>query len=69
MRGKPGGEVDDAGGRGLIPAYAGKTLSLDTHHYTRGAHPRVCGENDTPAGISREINGSSPRMRGKRRKR
>ena len=45
VRGKlPDGQITELGD-GLIPACAGKTLSLDTHHYTRGAHPRVCGEN------------------------
>ena len=50
---------------GLIPACAGKTLSPDTYHYTRGAHPRVCGENEGAGKNRRVMLGSSPRVRGK----
>ena len=50
---------------GLIPACAGKTLSLDVYNYTRGAHPRVCGENEKPDCEKIAAFGSSPRVRGK----
>ena len=49
----------------LIPAHAGKTGVGRRINQDAWAHPRACGENETPAGISREISGSSPRMRGK----
>ena len=49
----------------LIPACAGKTLSVRTRSRKATAHPRVCGENlasgeTWPLGV-----GSSPRVRGK----
>ena len=49
----------------LIPAYAGKTIDIDTRDFRAPAHPRVCGENqgDTAGGV--RVTGSSPRMRGK----
>ena len=52
----------------LIPAHAGKTFtwSLLTKHGQ--AHPRACGENLTSEEKTRARQGSSPRMRGKRRR-
>ena len=65
VRGKPGGEVDNAGGRRLIPACAGKTPWQNLPMMTDWAHPRVCGENQRLARLSYLIRGSSPRVRGK----
>ena len=50
---------------GLIPAWAGKTVSYITDTNADRAHPRVGGENcSTAASVSRS-SGSSPRGRGK----
>ena len=52
----------------LIPAYAGKTSFEPPTYSQPRAHPRVCGENHRrPRGIA-GTRGSSPRMRGKRRR-
>ena len=51
--------------RGLIPAYAGKTLKIWLQLSKPGAHPRVCGENRRSRNRRSERAGSSPRMRGK----
>ena len=52
----------------LIPACAGKTR-LDAHpSSSRRAHPRVCGENVSPRRAACARTGSSPRVRGKRRR-
>ena len=56
-------------GRGLIPACAGKTMTWRTICAPARAHPRVCGENGGP-GHERDLaQGSSPRVRGKPRRR
>ena len=65
VRGKPGGEVYDAGGGGLIPACAGKTSRIGSQRRTCRAHPRVCGENWAENSPSGGFHGSSPRVRGK----
>ena len=52
--------------RGLIPAHAGKTLRREPGQMLRGAHPRACGENLKFGSVGSEMEGSSPRMRGKR---
>ena len=65
MRGKLGPSACDEGLGGLIPAYAGKTLACHAHLRDPGAHPRVCGENDSSRGSHFCMLGSSPRMRGK----
>ena len=54
---------------GLIPAYAGKTATIEGGGGVRGAHPRVCGENESSEGESWYAQGSSPRMRGKQARR
>ena len=51
---------------GIIPAYAGNTVS---HSRTRNAtrdHPRVCGEHNNVCHCNSSARGSSPRMRGTR---
>ena len=53
----------------LIPACAGKTHVGDGAGENLGAHPRVCGENKTQVLKAHFGDGSSPRVRGKRRRR
>ena len=65
MRGKPGQAGDAGSVCGLIPAYAGKTISSLNISIMKRAHPRVCGENINLVGGSGALAGSSPRMRGK----
>ena len=52
----------------IIPAHAGQTF-----HGRRGSaqdpdHPRACGANFVILNVVHELRGSSPRMRGKRRR-
>ena len=67
MRGKPHRLLRALLGLGLIPAYAGKTFLPMKRFRGQGAHPRVCGENPQRFMTASIIEGSSPRMRGKRR--
>ena len=49
----------------ITPAYAGKTVDLDSDCGDAWDHPRVCGENqDFPFLYLMDL-GSPPRMRGK----
>ena len=67
VRGKHGAVQREHRGRRLIPACAGKTRCPAPSAASSAAHPRVCGENDgTPVATS-AADGSSPRVRGKRR--
>ena len=50
---------------GLIPACAGKTRIRRAILCHGRAHPRVCGENVSPAKVASQLDGSSPRVRGK----
>ena len=50
---------------GLIPACAGKTSLLLFSLFSARAHPRMRGENSTPATIFSRQTGSSPHARGK----
>ena len=52
--------------RRLIPARAGKTLTVITLTAWKRAHPRAGGENDLAVNGNFDGNGSSPRGRGKR---
>ena len=52
--------------RGLIPAHAGKTTQRSLDSASRRAHPRACGENLRGEQAAGGVEGSSPRMRGKR---
>ena len=66
MRGKqtiPGLKVTH---EGLIPAHAGKTADSPPRPRSRPAHPRACGENFIQGMVKGLVQGSSPRMRGKR---
>ena len=49
---------------GIIPAYAGNTLSGKQEQTVIRDHPRVCGEHTYWAYVSEPCVGSSPRMRG-----
>ena len=53
----------------LIPAWAGKTITYGDPDGQGEAHPRVGGENRTVRIVSPPHAGSSPRGRGKRRRR
>ncbi len=64
-RGKHHGGIPTRGGAGLIPAWAGKTSGYWIDRRQARAHPRVGGENQTPAGNYPRGWGSSPRGRGK----
>ena len=68
VRGKPQPAVNQRWRGGLIPACAGKTMFSQNEFRLKRAHPRVCGENDLDAGKSHVSMGSSPRVRGKRRR-
>ena len=52
--------------RRLIPAWAGKTVTINTWFSNETAHPRVGGENDFDIERLAGVLGSSPRGRGKR---
>ena len=66
MRGKPQSSGEELSSLGLIPAYAGKTRLKQIRRGDDWAHPRVCGENVNIGFICKRVQGSSPRMRGKR---
>ena len=51
-----------------IPAYAGKPGWLGCRHAGVSEHPRVCGENYHAMEYDGGRIGTSPRMRGKRKK-
>ena len=53
------------GGRGLIPAHAGKTAPARSRRGHGRAHPRSRGENSTPKKFPSKLPGSSPLTRGK----
>ena len=64
MRGTPGLECEGVGLAGIIPAYAGNTVTRVGCMLCPGDHPRVCGEHMFPCRWIRVPSGSSPRMRG-----
>ena len=49
---------------GIIPAYAGSTVSSMTPPTHAADHPRVCGEHENARVANTWDQGSSPRMRG-----
>ena len=65
MRGKPTTSPVKPSTGGLIPAHAGKTSWSGIDLASSTAHPRACGENAIQCQRARNLNGSSPRMRGK----
>ncbi len=54
--------------RRIIPARAGQTSMIGLTPKKTSDHPRACGANDEFANVGRIPNGSSPRVRGKRRR-
>ena len=48
MRGTPDQRADEQTNRGIIPAYAGNTLSSFIGLPPLWDHPRICGEHDDP---------------------
>ena len=64
MRGTPVVPPRRASPNGIIPAYAGNTLSNHACTSAGGDHPRVCGEHNRKRRNFSAIQGSSPRMRG-----
>ena len=64
-RGKLAGSGRRVGGRGLIPAHAGKTVRRPDARRMGGAHPRSRGENLQFQGVPLFAEGSSPLTRGK----
>ena len=52
---------------GIIPAYAGSTLTHPALIHAAQDHPRVCGEHRRIRQVPLVKGGSSPRMRGARR--
>ena len=68
MRGKPRLERDDSRTRRIIPAHAGQTWVWIRFFQTTTDHPRACGANEQDADSDPDRIGSSPRMRGKRRR-
>ena len=67
MRGTPCDCLPQAGGLGIIPAYAGNTMGFDSVACQEQDQPRVCGEHSAASCICSSSSGSSPRMRGTRR--
>ena len=66
MRGKRYRLAGRGWSRRLIPAHAGKTRLNRPHSACKRAHPRACGENLHEIKDDEQLEGSSPRMRGKR---
>ena len=64
MRGTRGRSEVGVREHGIIPAYAGNTVSTPHRARYLGDHPRVCGEHDVTCRASPAKAGSSPRMRG-----
>ena len=64
MRGTPLLSIGPCVGTGIIPAYAGNTVPVQTIANTIEDHPRVCGEHHQAKFSKSDVVGSSPRMRG-----
>ena len=64
MRGTLGRADQQYPHAGIIPAYAGNTVSKNWTDKDYGDHPRVCGEHPFNASLTSFSRGSSPRMRG-----
>ena len=54
--------------RRFIPACAGNTLASSSAFNSSAVHPRVCGEHIPANPIKIPLTGSSPRVRGTRRR-
>ena len=68
MRGKPRREKRHQQPERIIPAHAGQTQGFREDFHDRTDHPRACGANLQRGCRSLAGHGSSPRMRGKRRR-
>ena len=66
MRGTPDVRPPGRTRTGIIPAYAGNTMSTRIFFVFTGDHPRVCGEHVASMVALTCFLGSSPRMRGTR---
>ena len=66
MRGTHNATFDMDCTMGIIPAYAGNTVSKPKILSLQWDHPRVCGEHSTSSNPPDVVSGSSPRMRGTR---
>ena len=66
MRGKRPAPDRKSRGDRIIPAHAGQTDSRRDAVHHRPDHPRACGANSYETPNIKSVNGSSPRMRGKR---
>ena len=66
MRGTPICMVCRLDKSGIIPAYAGNTVSTISSKKQCRDHPRVCGEHLSHSADGNALPGSSPRMRGTR---
>ena len=69
MRGTPSGHIQTDTRLGIIPAYAGNTISHGVRYAGLRDHPRVCGEHLDGWDAQSDLKGSSPRMRGTRNRR
>ena len=49
---------------GIIPAYAGNTITLSAMQAEYWDHPRICGEHMSSMLLCSSTPGSSPHMRG-----
>ena len=67
MRGKLAEHSSCACDRRIIPAHAGQTRTTRPERHGVTDHPRACGANQISVVIPFDVNGSSPRMRGKLR--
>ena len=68
VRGKPGDRHLPAVRRRIIPARAGQTLPASRSRASPTDHPRACGANAGSFLVSGFGHGSSPRVRGKRKR-
>ena len=50
--------------RGIIPACAGSTISLQWNSFQNRDHPRMCGEHPYSKIVFIPMMGSSPHVRG-----
>ena len=66
VRGKRASPRGPCPGSWSIPACAGETRIAAYRTRRAGVHPRVCGGNVTFAGDDHQVQGPSPRVRGKR---
>ena len=65
VRGKGPPQLLRCGVKGITPACAGKSLTIQKMTTRSRDHPRVCGEKNTTRHLFRRCLGSPPRVRGK----